>query len=172
MHTESKTSNWKLLHYSEANLAHIIILLIPVWNSCRLLPIISGTCPAAFHELLASSIFFEVFSVSAMKNVTLDMRSLADRGESKSIPVTMWEFCLFIIHSLDKKAGDGRLASDIKLQNKSKKLKFGKLRTRRKGLFFPLYIICGTVRAAEFRFQCYSWNLKVMMTPDAGKALI
>jgi len=55
-----------------------------------------------------------------MKNVLLDIRSLADRGELKSLSVMMWEFCLFIIHSLDKKAGDGRLASDIKLWNKWK----------------------------------------------------
>lgn len=61
---------------------------------------------------------FEAFSASAMKSYVLDMKNLADRGESKPMPVTMWEFCLFIIHSLDKDASDGRLASDIKLWNK------------------------------------------------------
>lgn len=98
--------------------------------------------PAHFYELLASSIFSK-FSLSAMKNVPLHIRSLADRGELKSLSVTMWEFCLFIIQILDKKRSDGRLASALKLWNKSKSLWTQILKTRGKILIFLLCAILG-----------------------------
>lgn len=167
----TETSYWKLLHYSEAYLAHIVILLIPLQNSFWWLHIISRTCPASFCELLTSSIFLKCSQLEQWKMIYLIWEIwLTEENQNPCLSQCENSACLSSTVWIRRQVmEDWQVTLSYEI---NKKLQFERLRTRRKSLFFLLHMICGTPRAAGWKPQCHSWNRKVMMTPAAEKALI